>query len=221
LPFDLKYMITTQLVKGVVFDLDGVLVETERMYCAAFRGAAASFGWSVSDDETALIVGLADELAVAVLTDKLGPHFPAARILARMQTLVSDNKSSDIAARPGANVLVSRLASLNVPIAVATSSRQDVAIARLRNAGLYDKCDGVFGRELYASAKPSPDAYLAACAHLRLKPDECIAFEDSPTGMRAAVSAGMKAVFVEDMLQADAFIHRNAFAMLKSLEGLV
>jgi beta-phosphoglucomutase-like phosphatase (HAD superfamily) len=119
--------------------------------------------------------------------------------------------------KSGAVELVTALRELDVPLAVATSSRSHHALSHLKAAGVIDFFDTIVTRDDVVNPKPHPEPYLTAAGRLRVDPVHCVAFEDSVSGVRAAHAAGMRTVMVPDLIHPSEDIAALCVAVLESL----
>lgn len=200
--------------RAVLFDLDGVLLDTEGLYTEATQAAIAEFGkvfdWSIKRH----MIGRDAVESSAFLIERLGlPLSPEALILREQPIL--DRLFEQTRGMPGAAELVQELGARNVPIAVATSSRTalyEKKIARhpwFSHFRLAVTGDDPEVRHL----KPSPDIFLVASARLGIPPEECIVVEDSPAGVEAARRANMRVIGLPALeLGADALARAHVIA---------
>lgn len=179
-----------RLVRGAVFDCDGLLVNTAELWWAAFEATANSLGHSLDGIDPALLRGASVRLAAERISESLGCEVPETRLLGALTTLI---ESHPIAAMPGAVHLLEELAGW-FPLAVATNAPSDIAEAALRRAGLRRFFGPLISAEQTAEPKPAPDVYLEACRQLELHPSEAVAFEDSVLGAQSARAARMTVV---------------------------
>jgi len=188
-------------VGGVCFDLDGTLVDTERLQWQAYRNVLAAYGADLDLDtyrRQFIAVAGGAEWACRRWTLPLD----AAALRARKATVYRDLIAAGAPAMPGARTCLERLHG-GWPLAVVTNSTRAEAAVLLAALDLDSLLDAVVAREDHAGAKPAPDAYLAAAAALGRTPAECVAVEDTPRGVRAARAAGLRVVAVPSELTAD------------------
>ena len=188
---------------AVVFDMDGLMLDSERAILGAFRQSASEPGAMIEDDWWLGTIGIGD----AGCRDMLGRRIGAASaeaLLARAYALYDALAERGIPHRPGIVALLELLAAHGVPRAVATSTRRPLALRKLAVAGLARRFDAICTSSDVRHPKPAPDIYLLAAERLGVAPGRCLALEDSPTGVRAALAAGMTVIQVPDLLAPDA-----------------
>lgn len=182
---------------AVVFDLDGLLVDTEHLWEIAERRVVEGYGvpWDPAI-RPALLGRGADEAAV-ILARFVGIGDPR-EVDRRLLTAAVDEFRRGVAPRPGAVRLVEALSG-GLPVAVATNSRRVLAEIALSAVGLGEHVEAVVCHEDVTAAKPAPDPYLAACRAVGADPTRSVAFEDSPVGTRSARAAGLWVVGVPSL----------------------
>lgn len=180
--------------RPVVFDCDGVLVDSEALSWEAWRAAVTPFGLRITEDDEQRLTGMSAAGVAAALANGSADHRDILAAVAREAERVL---STRLEAFEDAEDVVHHLFRLGTPLAVATSSTR----ARLDLSLTVTELDGYFAATVagdeVAVAKPSPDLYLEAAARLGVEPSECVAVEDAPNGIEAARSAGMLVVAVE------------------------
>lgn len=181
-------------MKAVVFDCDGVLVDSEPLSDAAWAGALADHGYVMTAADASAVRGLSEPDCYQYFASRaeLPPE-------ADLQGAVDARRLAgypDLAAFPDAFSTVPALAMAGIPLAVASSSRGEHLRHKLELVHLARYFDVMVGGDEVAAGKPAPDVYLAAAAALRIDPGDCLAVEDSRNGADAAVAAGMRVVCV-------------------------
>lgn len=180
---------------GVVFDCDGLLVDTEPCWTVAESAAFAARGLSYGPEEKARFIGKSVPATAELMAHLFGEAGNEAAIQSEVLGLVGDVIAGEAEAMPGAIELV-RLLSGRTPIGVASNSPRSILDIALRRAGLTGAFGVVIAADEVAVPKPAADLYLAACRLLGVDPAASIAFEDTGTGFTAARAAGMLVVGV-------------------------
>ncbi len=193
-------MIFPRKPEGIIFDMDGLLVDTIPLYITAMIEAGIVVGYPVSREYVLSLVGLLGKQLHRRLRDDLGANFPVDRFLERVQDSVGQALIQGAPLKKGALELIRYLAAAQIPLAVATSMKRAEAEYQLEKANIRHQFARVVGRDEVALSKPHPDVYLKAAAHLKLQPCACIALEDSFNGVRSAQAAGCMTIMVPDVL---------------------
>ncbi|MFW5709676.1 MAG: HAD family hydrolase [Chloroflexota bacterium] len=208
----------TQKFDAVIFDMDGLLVDTERVWYEAEEAFLESFGHVYTAEAREAIVGLRmDEfLAKLKVIYSLEPTVEtlSAMLMDRVMTLLE----TEVRAQPGAHEIIRYVRDAGLPYAIASSSPMGVINATLASQGWGDFFKIRCSADDDLNGKPAPDVYLRAAETLGVDPQKCLALEDSPNGARAAVAAGMTCYAVPDLTHTrrDAFtdITPNVFDSL-------
>jgi HAD superfamily hydrolase (TIGR01509 family) len=181
--------------KAVIFDCDGLLLDTERAYTIAERDLFARYGHTYGDDEKRLLLGSSFEATGRIFESLLEQPGRATELSAEFVEILKSHGHHVAPARPGARELVSALAG-ELPLAVVSNTPSRALIQALREAEFYDQFQFVLGGDEVTEPKPAPDLYLHACELLRAASANVAAFEDSATGAASARAAGVFVVGV-------------------------
>ena len=187
-------------VKAVVFDMDGLLVDSEVVYCEALTAQAAAMGHELSLDVLKRMIGHTWAGSAVVLREHFGDDFDADLLRDGSIERFYELAKAEVALKTGVLEILDHLDAVNVPRAICTSSRRVDVEHHLSAHGLTERFHAILAQGDYPRPKPNPDPYLKAAEALGFAPHECLALEDSHNGVRAAAAAGMMTIMVPDML---------------------
>ena len=197
-------------IRGIVFDMDGLLLDTERLYMRAYQQACHESGVELKDETYFDMIGHRADTSHAILRRAIGADAPINVIIDASRRYYYNYIEHDgIPLLKGAEDLVKYFAKKGLPMAIATSTFYDLACNKLDLVNLRRYFVDIVSGDRVTHGKPKPEIYLKACKLLELPPTECLALEDSPTGLRAAHSAGLATVLVPDLKPSTA----EAFAL--------
>lgn len=182
-------------VQAVIFDLDGVLVDSEQLWDEVRRGVAAEAGRPWPEEATRAMQGMSTAEWSAYLTDVVGIPGPAPQVAATVIDRLAERYRAHLPLLPGAVEAVRRLSD-RWPLGVASSSPPRLIAAVLEGAGVADRFQLTISTEEVEAGKPSPAVYLEATRRLGVEPARAVAIEDSSNGLRAAARAGLGVVAV-------------------------
>lgn len=186
--------------KAVVFDMDGLLCDTEVVYRDAMRAVCAELGHDMPMSLFQSMIGLPGPASDQKVLDHYGADFPVEAFKDRVMVHVDAACEAGIALKAGVLELLDHLDELALPRAIATSSSHRAVGAHLGPSGIIPRFHTVVARGDYVRGKPNPDPFLTAAERLGIAPHQCLALEDSHNGVRAASSAGMMTIMVPDLL---------------------
>ncbi len=188
-------------IEAVVFDMDGLMFDTEKLWLDAVQKTNEVYGYNVPLDLIIECIGRRNDLIDAKLKAELGNGFDPIEFR-RLNKIFMDEdvKTNGLRIKKGLNELLTFLKSKNIKIAIASSSRFEKIHQRFAQAHLdISIFDYVIGGDMITEPKPSPQIYLKSCEMLGIKPQKAIALEDSDLGIKSAVNAGMKAILIPDL----------------------
>jgi HAD superfamily hydrolase (TIGR01509 family) len=212
--------------------MDGVLTDTEKYYNKAIVQTMHEMGYDSFDREDALRQrSLNHKDCEAMYKEWLGDDFDYHEFHSRYNVLVKSWLDRDgIPVKPGIKEIMNYLSENRIYAAVVTATGYDNAIKRLKAAGLIDYFKIVISAHNVPKGKPHPDPYLFAASEIEriakedgvsISKDECIAVEDSPNGITAATSAGLRTVMVPDLTEPDEELKKKLFHVCSDLSKLV
>jgi HAD superfamily hydrolase (TIGR01509 family) len=188
-------------VEAALFDMDGLLLDTEVLYVEAMQQAARSLGREMALDFCHSMVGVPAKECTLMIEAYYGEGFSLTEFREHFSVHRRRLMEGGIPVKPGVVELLDFLAGCGLPLAVATSAGRATAQHHLGHAGLLDRFTALATRDDVERAKPHPDVYLEAARRLGVAPERCLAFEDSNIGLEAAHAAGTMAFMVPDLLQ--------------------
>ena len=186
---------------AVVFDMDGLLFDTEALYQEAFTRAASDKGYDMPSAIFLDMVGHPWPANRVQLLDHYGTTFPVDEFGTAVRQYFSSMADTCLRLKPGVVELLDVLDKLHVPRAIATSSAHDTVRHHLATHALDGRFHALVALGDYTAGKPKPDPYLNAAKRLGVAPRSCLALEDSYAGVRSASSAGMTTIMVPDLLK--------------------
>lgn len=185
-------------MQAVIFDMDGTLIDTERVSQAAWRRAAQDFRIEIPEHILHAFVGCSIPNAMNMIDDEFGDPAFTERLFNRRHEIFDATWKDELELKPGAAEAVAAVRERGLAAALATSSVRDRAITSMERLGLMELFDAAVFDEDIEHHKPAPDVYLVAADHLGVEPTRCVTVEDSFNGVRAGAAAGMRTIMVPD-----------------------
>ncbi|WP_233843621.1 HAD family phosphatase [Dyella sp. 2HG41-7] len=187
-------------IDAVIFDMDGLMVDTENLAIEAWQAAAQAHGVEMPRAVCTALIGLNQRDSERFIANALGPAFPLEAVrddfLHRLQQRVD---SGDVLAKPGLHELLDFLEEHAIPKAVATSAERGEARKKLEAVHVLHRFPVLATSDQVHRGKPAPDLFLLAAERLGVSPVRCTVLEDSEAGIKAAAAAGMRAILVPDI----------------------
>lgn len=208
-------------IKAVIFDMDGIILDTEPLLAKYWCQAANEFGFPMEYRHALELRSLAGEYASPLLKKYFGDGFDYTVVRSRRKALMEqDIDKNGLNKKKGIDMLLDYLDGTPLRKAIATATDIERATKYLNMIGLFDRFDDICCGPMVEHGKPSPDIYFFAAEKLGLQPSECVAVEDSPNGITSAYRAGMLPIMIPDLSQPDEELKKMLFKKCESLEEL-
>jgi HAD superfamily hydrolase (TIGR01509 family) len=206
--------------RAVVFDMDGLLLDTETLWHESEVELFARRGIEFTREDQLAVIGTSVPITARYFAERLGrPVEEGVALVEEMVGLMHQRVKRQVEARPGALELLDRLAAMDgIRLGLASNSPRFLVDDALASAGLTDRFEAIVTGEDVEHAKPAPDIYLLACERLGVDPSEALALEDSASGVQAAKAAGLTCIAVPLFAETDV---STADRVIESLEELL
>ena len=209
-------------IEGVLFDMDGVILDSEKLYAKFWAAGCAFYGYNMNYQQALGMRSLSAEAGQAYLSSLFGPDIVYEQIRAkRIELMDAYIEENGIEAKPGVYALLDVLEAKKIPFAITTASPADRIQDHLTRLNLYHRFPIICSAHAVAHGKPAPDIYLYGAQSIGIAPQNCLALEDSYTGLLAAYRAGCMASIVPDLDQPDEKILGIAYARFDSLNDVI
>jgi HAD superfamily hydrolase (TIGR01509 family) len=205
------------VIKAAIFDMDGLLIDSERIIMQACIQAAAQVGITYTQAEYVELIGRAGPDSTRIMVEQLNGVENFNLVMQGLDALLAQ-RNHMFPLKPGAQALLEYYQANQVICCVASSSPMHHITHRLSHAGVLNHFSHLTSGQEVERGKPNPDIYLLAVNKLGLSPQACIAFEDSEMGARAAIAAGLKVVVVPDLLQPSDYVRAHCHQVVESLQ---
>lgn len=211
-------------VKGIIFDMDGLLFDTESIYCEANLVVAEKYDLPFTKETYAKYIGISDEEVWADLHKIFADHGEETvqKFIDESWGIAHDRfKTGEVDLKPGVHELLAYLEDKNIPRVLASSNVRPVIEILLEHAGIRDKFSDIISAEDVKFAKPDPEIFVIAADRLGIDPADGLVLEDSKNGILAAEGAGVPVVMVPDIVPPTADLKEKTEAVLSSLHEVI
>lgn len=206
-------------ITAVLFDMDGVVLDTEKLYTRFWQEAANLLGYPMTKEQALGMRSLNRGAGLAKMQSYFGPDTDYDKIRGkRMELMDAFVEKEGVELKPGVHELLACLKEKGIKTAIATSSPLERTVLYLTSVGLQDSFDELVSGYMVEKGKPEPDIFLYAAKKLEVEPEYCMVLEDSPAGILAAHRAGCKPVLIPDQDEPDSETLSLLFAKVDRLD---
>lgn len=210
----------TSPFSAFIFDMDGVLLDTEILYKKAAFAAAQTLGFEYCEKIHMATVGVPQDIGNQIIQEGMGPKFPLTEFDQKWRQLMDKEMAENVPVKSGVKDILVALEARNIPVGVATSSSSSAAHKHINSAGLKEYFQTIVTGDDITNGKPHPEPFLKAASQLGVDPGSAIAIEDSYNGIRSAHAAGMRVIMVPDLLEPTAEITALCHAIMPSMRDV-
>ncbi|MEM7017546.1 MAG: HAD family phosphatase [Pseudomonadota bacterium] len=208
--------------RAVIFDMDGLLLDSERIVKECWERASSEVGYSIPDSLFRQLIGRNSPDSRKLILDAVGHDFPLEEVGARCLEYEEDYlQEHGMPVKPGAVELIEWLIDQDIDLSVATSTRRKKALARLEMANLLPHFKFICAGDQVAKGKPAPDLFWLAAERMRILPNSCLVLEDAGPGVHGAYAAGMTPLLVPDLVTPDEETRKLAWGVFDSLHDVL
>ena len=209
-------------IKGLIFDMDGLMIDTEKLLQKFWVQAARELGYPMELEHTLQIRSLSAEPASAKLKEIVDENFDYYAVRNRRRALMREHvEKNGLEEKPGLGELLEYARQKKYRLGVATATDAQRTEQYLKSIGKYSYFDAFVCGGMVKKGKPEPDIYLEAARQLGLHPEECMALEDSPNGILSAYRAGCVPVMVPDLDQPDEETWKLLYRKVDTLQDVI
>ena len=205
-------------IEAVLFDMDGVIFDTESIYLDIWTKVFQSYGYIMTKDVYISVMGRGRKNVIKTFVDLYGEYLPIIQMYKdKDEELMQVIDKGQVPMKVGVKEILTFLKENGYKVALATSAKRERAIKQLKMANIKELFDCIVCGDEVINAKPNPEIFLKAAEELSVKPENCIVIEDSPAGIKSAYNANMIGIHVEDLKKADEEILKYCHKSFKNL----
>ena len=207
--------------KAVIFDMDGVIFDTEKVYLDIWTEVFEKYGYKMTKELYVNVMGTGRKNVIKTFLENFGDDLPIEKMYEEKDNqLFYRIENQGIPLKEGVKELFSMLKEKDYKIALATSAKKERVEKQIKDKWLKESFDAIVCGDDVEKGKPSPDIFLKAAKEIDVEPENCFVVEDSPAGIKAAFSGGMKGIHVEDLKEADEDILKYCEKNFKNLQEI-
>lgn len=207
--------------KAFIFDLDGTLIDTEKLYRKYWPMALADYGYELSDERALMLRSLGRPFAPIQFKEWYGEDFDYNLVRQRRKEYVEGHIAKfGVELRPGVKEILEYLRDKKITVAIATATDLERTVKYLEMTGIREFFTDIICATMVEHGKPAPDIYQHACRTLGMNPADCFAVEDAPNGVKSAFDAGLKVIFIPDQAPSDDSFNRMIFAEFDNISKI-
>lgn len=207
-------------IKAVIFDMDGVIFDTEMVYLKVWSEVFEKYGYKMTKEIYASVLGTGRENVKKVFLSNFGSDLPIDDMYIEKDENLAKEIEKGVPLKHGVCEILEYLKENDFKIALATSALSERAFKQLKQANIESFFHAIVCRDEVKETKPNPDIFLKAADKLSIRPEQCIVIEDSSAGIEAAFNAGMLPIHVVDLKKADEKILSNAYKSFNNLNEI-
>ncbi len=205
-------------IKAVLFDMDGVIFDTEREYLKEWEVIFKKYGYKMKKEIYISVMGRGRKKVKEIFKEKFGEDLPIDEMYIEKDKMLKEAvENNKVPLKEGALELLEFLKENGYKIALATSAKRDRVKIQVSHAKIENIFDAIVCSEDIINSKPNPEIFLKAAEKVCVNPENCIVIEDSEAGIKAAFNAKMMGFHVEDLKKADESILKYSYKNFKNL----
>ena len=203
-----------KMLKKAIFDMDGLIFDTERLFMKELSAAMAQEGYTLTEDIYTQTIGLASDEVNKKMCGIYGNDYPFEKMSARARSQMEKNALGGLPVKDGIRELLGTLRAKGIECCVASSTEAEFVKKYINAAGLGEYFGEIIGGDMAPRSKPAPDIFIKALGST--PPNEAVVFEDSENGVRAGISAGIPVICIPDMKRPPEEVLSKVYACVNS-----